>query len=99
MDQNGHTTIRAEHRDDDRRRVGRERGTSATPWGILAFLYILLVLYGSLYPFKDWRTDGVVLLAFLTGPWPSHLSKPDVLTNLLAYIPLGLFLGCWLRRP
>ena len=98
MHRSAHPEPDTQHGDVPRADGSISRNAPTTPWGILALLYILLVLYGSLYPFKEWRTEGVALFAFLTERWPSHLSKPDVLTNLVAYVPLGLFLACWLRR-
>ena len=59
---------------------------------ILALLYTLLIIYGSLYPFSGWSHASSPLFSFLTAPVPEHLSRPDVLTNVFAYIPLGVLL-------
>jgi VanZ family protein len=59
---------------------------------VLALLYTLLIVYGSLYPFSGWSHASSPLFSFLTAPIPDHLSRPDVLTNVFAYIPLGVLL-------
>lgn len=60
---------------------------SASP--MLATVYALLIVYGSLYPFGGWLpTDG--MLDFLTAPWPRYIIRSDLIINFLAYLPLGL---------
>jgi VanZ family protein len=76
---------------------GRSRGERAR-WGLAALGYGALIFYGSLYPFSGWTTARVTLFAFLASPWPAHLSRADVVTNVLAYIPLGLLLARWWRK-
>jgi VanZ family protein len=56
-----------------------------------------LIAYGSLFPFTGWSDAGVEPFGFLTAQWPAHHSRPDILTNVLAYIPLGLLLVLWWR--
>jgi VanZ family protein len=64
---------------------------------LLALGYTLLICYATLYPFKGWTEPsrgfrGALFLAF-----PDHLSRSDLVVNLLAYLPLGFF---WQRlRP
>ena len=72
-------------------RVHRETGR----WGLAALVYTALIVYGSLYPFTGWTTEGVSLFAYLTPQWSSHWSRSDVVTNVLAYMPLGLLLARW----
>ena len=64
-------------------------------WGLAAFAYTALIVYGSLYPFSGWTAADVTPFAFLTPRWPSHLSRADVVTNVLAYMPFGLLLERW----
>jgi 8-oxo-dGTP diphosphatase len=56
---------------------------------------ILLILYGSLYPWHFTGSPGAVLA------WPDPLDRDDVLVNVLLYIPLGAcaYLACgrWRR--
>jgi len=58
-----------------------------------ALLYGLLIVYGSLYPFRfqGLPSAGRVLADLLEGA--EQVSTPDVVLNLLAYAPLGLLLG------
>lgn len=61
-----------------------------------ACLYTLLLLYGSLFPFSNWHSHADHF-AFLSA-WPSaRPSLPDLLINVLAYLPLGVLLRTGLR--
>ena len=64
--------------------------TSAWP---LALATISLVVYASLYPFTDWRDQGLSAFTFLTAPWPHYWTGFDVGINLLGYAPLGFLLS------
>ena len=66
--------------------------------GVLALLYIALIVYGSLYPFSDWRMPETGVFDFVSAGLPRYLTRTDILTNVLAYIPLGLLLTLYLRR-
>ena len=63
--------------------------TSAWP---LALIYGGLIVYASLYPFADWRYQGIVPWAFLNSPWPRYWTGFDVAINMLGYMPLGFLL-------
>jgi VanZ family protein len=54
------------------------------------FVYVLLVVYATLYPFTGWRSVGLSPLAYLTGPWPRYITAFDIAVNLAGYVPLGL---------
>lgn len=62
------------------------------------FSYTVLIVYGSLYPLSGWRVPAGPIFSFLTAPFPDQLSRADVLTNVLAYIPLGGLIAWTLRR-
>ena len=62
-----------------------------------ALLYLLLIGYGSLYPLSGWRAVESGSLTFLTAPWPRFITRTDLITNVLAYLPLGYLLSAWLR--
>ena len=64
--------------------------TSAWP---LALVYVGLIVYASLYPFADWRYQGIVPWAFLSAPWPKYWTGFDVAINVLGYVPLGFLLA------
>ena len=63
--------------------------TSASP---LALMYAGILVYASLYPFADWRYQGILPWAFLAGPWPKYWTGFDVAINVLGYMPLGFLL-------
>lgn len=63
--------------------------TSAWP---LALTYVALVVYASLYPFADWRSQGIAPWAFLTNVRPWYWSRFDIISNVLGYAPLGFLL-------
>ena len=66
------------------------RKTSAWP---LALVYLGLIVYASLYPFADWRDQGVVPWTFLTAALPKYWTGFDVISNVLGYMPLGFLLA------
>jgi VanZ family protein len=63
--------------------------TSAWP---LALVYGCLIVYASLYPFSNWRDQGVDPWYFLTAPLPKYWTMFDVVANALGYMPFGFFL-------
>ncbi len=63
--------------------------TSAWP---LALIYAGLVVYASLFPFDNWRDQGISFWFFLTAPMPVYWTSFDVVANVLGYAPLGFFL-------
>jgi VanZ family protein len=58
----------------------------------LTWMYCLLVVYASLYPFTGWRDQGIEPWAFLAAPMPRYWTGFDVLINLAGYMPLGALL-------
>ncbi len=59
----------------------------------LALASVCLIVYASLYPFADWRNQGISPLRFLTAPLPRYWTGFDVGANLLGYAPLGFLLA------
>lgn len=55
-------------------------------------MYIALAVYASLYPFTDWRDQGLAPWSFLLAPVPRYWSGFDVAINLIGYLPLGALL-------
>lgn len=60
--------------------------TAAWP---LALLYSGLIVYASLYPFADWRNQGVDPWAYLLAPISPYWTGFDLVVNVLGYGPLG----------
>jgi VanZ family protein len=59
----------------------------------LALVYLGLIVYASLYPFVDWRDQGVDPWWYLTAALPRYWTGFDVVSNLLGYMPLGFLLA------
>ena len=55
----------------------------------LSWMYAGLVIYASLYPFAQWRDQGISTWSFLTAPLPRYWSGFDVAINVVGYAPLG----------
>ena len=66
----------------------------------LAWAWAALICYASLFPFSGWRwPPGLPALELLRLPWPRYFIPFDIISNLLAYGPLGLLLAAMhLRR-
>src|SRR3954471_4596524 len=62
----------------------------------LALMYTLALIYASLQPFNPWIAPLPGTPFFLFAPWP-RWTRFDVLANMLAYAPLGVFVAL-LRR-
>lgn len=61
----------------------------------LAVIYAALLVYGTLFPLSGWRAPSLSPWELMLGRGLRSISKPDLLTNLLIYAPLGYlaFLG------
>ncbi len=55
--------------------------------------YVAALVYASLFPITGWRFVDESVFAFLIKPWPRYWSGFDLLTNFLAYLPLGAVLA------
>jgi len=64
--------------------------TSAWP---LALSFVGLIVYASLYPFSDWRDQGIAPWAFLAAPWPRYWTGFDIASNVIGYVPAGFLLA------
>ena len=72
--------------------AGSVAAQKTTAWP-LALVLICLVVYASLYPFSEWRNQGISPLHFLLAPWPKYWTGFDVGINMLGYAPLGFLLA------
>jgi VanZ family protein len=64
----------------------------------LALIYIGLVVYASLYPFVDWRDQGIAPWVFLGAPLPRYWAGFDLAINVAGYAPLGGLLALGVLR-
>ena len=76
-------------------RTHHPRKTVAWP---LVWIYALLMVYASLYPFENWRIQGIAPWAFLTAPLPQYWTGFDVWSNVVGYAPFGFLLALALHR-
>jgi len=61
-----------------------------SPLARLFFLvYLLLVVYASLYPLAGWRDHGLSPFEFLGEPWPRYVVPFDVVADVVGYAVLG----------
>ncbi len=60
----------------------------------LSALYAALIVLASLEPFTGWLAPAAGTPFFLLAPWP-RFNPPDIIINVLAYIPLG-FAATWM---
>lgn len=59
----------------------------------LAAGYALMIVYASLEPFSGWLAPAPGTPFFLFAGWPSRFTRFDVAVNVIAYAPLGFFVG------
>jgi VanZ family protein len=71
----------------------------ATLRSLILAAYLAMIVVGSLYPFWGWRAPAAWPADFLAAPLPRYITRNDVSTNLLAYLPLGYLLALALHRP
>ncbi len=69
--------------------------TTALP---LALAYAALIVYASLYPFSDWRDQGIAPWAYITAPWPKYWTGFDLGINVAGYVPLGFLAAITVLR-
>lgn len=64
----------------------------------LALLYAAAIVFASLQPFSPWidPADNVPFWPF--APWPLRWTRFDVAANVIAYLPLGVFVALTPRR-
>lgn len=59
---------------------------------LLALAYVFALTYGSLYPWRGWRSIGVSPFAYLLEPAGRHWLFSDLVINMLMYAPLAMLL-------
>jgi len=56
---------------------------------IASLVYILLIIYASIFPFNFNFGVGSAALDWIDAPIPRYITSFDVFTNILGYLPLG----------
>lgn len=62
-------------------------------------LYLALVIATSLHPFAGWASPVQWSFEFITAPLPPFITRTDLTTNFLVYLPLGYLLALRLSQP
>lgn len=57
---------------------------------VALLVYVMLIVYASWFPFTGWRVSGLSPLAYVSAPLPHYWTGFDLVTNVVAYIPLGV---------
>ena len=63
----------------------------------MTLVYATLVIYGTLFPLTEWTPPPLGWSNPIMMPWPQQIWRADILINILAYLPVGLFVTLWLR--
>ncbi|MGQ9684701.1 MAG: VanZ family protein [Thiobacillaceae bacterium] len=61
--------------------------------------YVVLILMSSLHPYSGWRPFDAWSFEFITAPLPPFITRTDLTTNFLVYVPLGYLLALNLSQP
>jgi len=70
------------------------------PLGRILLIFVLLIVYGSLYPFRFHPLPGGVLSVMFSA-WPDEFTRyvlRDTAVNLLLYLPIGVFGALWIGK-
>lgn len=67
--------------------------TASTFARVGVLIYMLPIIYASLFPFTGWRDNGIAPQAFLFAPLPHYWTFFDALTNIAGYVPFGLLVA------
>lgn len=76
----------------------RSPGFSVVTIGVFALAYVLMLVYGTLYPFHGWEEPAGGFFRHFLETQVSNASSTDRIANLLLYIPAGLLLAGFLAR-
>ncbi|MCC7328225.1 MAG: VanZ family protein [Burkholderiales bacterium] len=64
----------------------------------LAAIYGLAIAYASLQPFAPWIAPAPHAPFWPFAPWPLRWTRFDVIANVIAYLPFGIFVALTPRR-
>ncbi len=62
-------------------------------------LYLVFLAIASLYPLTGWLPLHTWSADFLSAAWPRYITRTDLATNLIVYVPLGYGLALWFATP
>jgi VanZ family protein len=64
----------------------------------LAVIYGIAIVYASLEPFAPWIAPPPDTPFWPFAPWPLRFTRADLVINVVAYVPFGLFVALLPRR-
>ena len=64
---------------------------------LVVFAYCATIIYATLFPWVGWRMPVASPFRFLGNPWPRFWTWFDVVSNFVAYLPLGVLVALRLR--
>ncbi len=73
--------------------TARDQQPASTFARVGLLMYLLLIVYASLFPFAGWRDNGIAPLAYLDGPLPHYWTVFDAVTNAVGYVPFGILVA------
>jgi VanZ family protein len=70
-----------------------------SPPALLLLAATFAVVFLTLYPWLGWRSIASTPWAFLSDPWPRYWTAFDVISNIVAYFPIGFLFVLLTARP
>jgi VanZ family protein len=70
-----------------------------SPPALLLLVGTLIIVFLTLYPWMGWRAIVTEPWAFLYDPWPRRWTTFDVISNIVAYFPIGFLVVLLTARP
>ena len=70
-----------------------------SPPALLLLVACLAIVFLTLYPWIGWRAIVTEPWAFLSDPWPRRWTTFDVMSNIVAYFPIGFLFVLLTARP
>jgi VanZ family protein len=64
----------------------------------LAVLYGVAIVFASLQPFVPWIPPDPAMAFWPFAPLPQRFTRYDLIANVVAYLPFGVFTALWPRR-
>jgi VanZ family protein len=70
-----------------------------SPPALLLLVATIVIVFLTLYPWLGWRAIVTEPWAFLFDPWPRRWTTFDVMSNIVAYFPIGFLFVLLTARP
>jgi VanZ family protein len=70
-----------------------------SPPALLLLVTTFAIVFLTLYPWLGWRGIVTEPWAFLSDPWPRRWTTFDIISNIVAYFPIGFLIVLLAARP